>query len=325
MIFHQYLLSLFGIDFNTALADNLIFNGLLMIDCYLVSNMFHYYRPQKEKFLYILFLSFFLSAFWVLFSKWIMLHFVTVDEVYIAFLQKSLALRFINGALLVSVIGFTSQLCYRFEDQSEQLSRNADAEKLAREAELFKLRQQLQPHFLFNSLNSISALIGSRPEEARKMIHQLSDFLRGTIKREDVELITLAEELEYLTLYLEIEKVRFGHRLDTEVSVSSDVMKATLPPMLLQPIVENAIKFGLYDTTESVKIIIKGEMIKNELHIEVVNPFDPETATPRQGTGFGLSAIERRLYLLYFRQDLLHTSSDAKLFTTRIQIPQKHD
>lgn len=287
--------------------------------------MFHYYRPEKDKFFQVLFLSIFLSAFCVLFSKWMILHFVVVDEVYIDLLYKSLAMRFINGTLLVCVIGFTSQLCYRFEDQREQLKRNEDAEKLTREAELFKLRQQLQPHFLFNSLNSISALIGSRPEEARKMIHQLSDFLRGTLKREDVPFVTLAEELEYLSIYLEIEKVRFGHRLVTDISVSENVLKSTIPPMLLQPIVENAIKFGLYDTTENVTITIKGDLIKSELHLEVINPFDPATASPKQGIGFGLTAIKRRLYLLYFRQDLLSTVAKDHLFTTHILIPQQHD
>src|SRR5690606_11377571 len=86
-------------------------------------------------------------------------------------------------------------------------------EKISREAELYKLRQQLHPHFLFNSLNSINALIHSQPEQARKMVQQLSEFLRGTLKREENQLISLEEELQYLKLYLDIEKVRFGHRL----------------------------------------------------------------------------------------------------------------
>lgn len=325
MCIHQYLLMFFGLSFSVVLADNLVFNGMLMLDCFLLMNMLNYYRPEKGIFLHLFLVSLLLSAFWVLFSKWIMLKFIAVDELYIEFLHKTLAIRFFNGVLLVSLIGFASQLCYQFEDKTEQLKRNEDAEKLSRDAELFKLRQQLQPHFLFNSLNSISALIGSRPEEARKMIYQLSDFLRGTLKREDVPFVTLAEELEYLSLYLDIEKVRFGHRLETEIVVSEDVRKSTLPPMLLQPIVENAIKFGLYDTTEQVKITIKAEIIKNDLQITVENPYDPETAIPHKGTGFGLSAIQRRLYLLYHRQDLLHTSSVNKWFTTHIIIPQKHD
>ncbi len=89
--------------------------------------------------------------------------------------------------------------------------------KSAREAELYKLRQQLQPHLLFNSLNSISALITIQPAQARKMIQQLSDFLRGTLKKEENQWISLEDELQHLQLYLDIEKVRFGHRLNTAI------------------------------------------------------------------------------------------------------------
>ena len=118
-----------------------------------------------------------------------------------------------------------SVIWYNWQEQSEQEVRKQDAEKLTKEAELFKLRQQLQPHFLFNSLNSINALIGSRPQEARKMVQQLSDFLRGTIRKEEHQWVTLKEELQYLQLYLDIEKVRFGHRLFTKkLKVTSPLM-----------------------------------------------------------------------------------------------------
>src|SRR5258708_40173562 len=105
---------------------------------------------------------------------------------------------------------------------------------------------------LFNSINSISAITGSKPEQARKMIQQLSDFLRGNLKKEEQQWVPLSEELQYLELYLDIEKVRFGHRLSTEISCEEGCLGLKLPPMLLQPIVENAIKFGLYDTTDAV-------------------------------------------------------------------------
>ncbi len=200
--------------------------------------------------------------------------------------------------------------------------RKAESEKLARDAELYNLRQQLQPHFLFNSLNSITALIGSRPDEARKMIHQLSDFLRGTLKKEDQQPVSLAEELEHLQLYLEIEMVRFGHRLTTEIIADEACSKMLIPPMLLQPIVENAIKFGLYDTTGIVSIKIIASCVQNQLHVSVQNPFDPETSRPNHGTGFGLSGVKRRLHLLFGYTDLLETNSDSHIFTTTVKIPQ---
>lgn len=237
-------------------------------------------------------------------------------------LYHSLPIRFSIAFLLLGCITMISILWYNQQEQKENERRKADAEKLAKEAELFKLRQQLQPHFLFNSLNSINALIGSRPEEARKMVQQLSDFLRGTIKKEETQWVTLHEEMQYLQLYLDIEKVRFGNRLATAIETDEESKTMKLPALLLQPIVENAIKFGLYDTTGETVIRIQTEKKDAELVITVTNPFDPETSSPKQGIGFGLKSVQRRLYLLFGRTDLLITAAKENIFTTVVKIPQ---
>lgn len=244
------------------------------------------------------------------------------DLHYADFLFKSIPIRFFIGLLIIGLMAMMSVLWYTQEDQKEAEQRKTDAEKLARDAELYNLRQQLQPHFLFNSLNSITALIGNRPEEARKMIHQLSDFLRGTLKKEDQRPVSLEEELEHLALYLDIEKVRFGHRLTTEISAHNNCQELLLPPMLLQPIVENAIKFGLYDTIGNVTIRILADCINNNLCVTIDNPYDPNTSRPKHGTGFGLSGVKRRLHLLFGRNDLLQTSAGEHIFTTTVTIPQ---
>jgi len=215
-------------------------------------------------------------------------------------------------------------LWYTQEEEQENRQRKNDAEKLSRDAELYKLRQQLQPHFLFNSLNSISALIGSDPSQARNMIHQLSDFLRTTLRKEEEQWVKMEEELQSLELYLEIEKVRFGHRLSTSIVKDEESLHMLIPPMLLQPVVENAIKFGLYDTTDAVTIYISVLYENDSLKVIVQNPFDPETAGPRHGTGFGLNSVKRRLYLLFARTDLVETSAKDHVFTTTINIP-KHE
>lgn len=214
-----------------------------------------------------------------------------------------------------------SLLWYTQEEQKEIDARKSEAEKIAKDAELFKLRQQLQPHFLFNSLNSISALTRSQPEKARHMIQQLSDFLRGTLKKDELQWSTLEEELQYLQLYLDIEKVRFGHRLQTEITQTDETLQMRLPSMLLQPIVENAIKFGLYDTIGEVTISITAKKIDRQLEVTVRNPYDEETVHPT-GTGFGLTSIQRRLYLLFARYDLLKTSKKNNFFITTVTIPQ---
>jgi LytS/YehU family sensor histidine kinase len=242
---------------------------------------------------------------------------------YRQFFSKAIPVRLAIGFLVIGCMALVSVLWYTVQDQQEIEKRKTEAEKLSKEAELFKLRQQLQPHFLFNSLNSINSLIGSQPQQARTMIQQLSDFLRGTLKKEEHQWTSVEEELQHLQLYLEIEKLRFGHRLSTEVTNLVTDPDRKLPAMLLQPVVENAIKFGLYDTTGDITISILAEIKSEHLVLTVKNPFDPATSAPRKGTGFGLSSVQRRLYLLFARNDLLDTDIQGETFTTTIKIPQQ--
>jgi LytS/YehU family sensor histidine kinase len=194
---------------------------------------------------------------------------------------------------------------------------------MVREAELQKLQLQLQPHFLFNSLNSINAMIIAQPDEARKMVEQLSDFLRITTKRADEHWVKFSEEWNYLQLYLEIEKVRFGHRLEIDSEVTDEARAYMIPTMLLQPLVENAIKFGLYGTVDRVVIAIRAFLNDGVLHLTIENPFEPDTQPPK-GSGFGLNGLKRRLYLLFARNDLLQSSSAEGRFKVTLKIPSKH-
>jgi len=316
----------FGLTASTAVTDSLVSNTLIAVSCAFLSNNMQYYLPKKERYWYILFISLALSGIVLLACKAILVPLLSDKSdgvAYSVFFSRSWAVRFDIVFLQVACMSILSVLWYSSEEEQENRQRRNDAERLAKEAELFKLRQQLAPHFLFNSLNSISALIGSRPEQARKMIQQLSDFLRGNLKKEEQQWVPLTEELQYLELYLDIEKVRFGHRLTTDIRCEENCLGMKLPPMLLQPIVENAIKFGLYDTTDQVTIAIRARLDGNYVRIEVENPFDPETSRPKKGTGFGLTSIQRRLYLLFARPDLLETRVDNNLFTTIVRIPQQ--
>jgi len=316
-----YIIHSFGFDWFVAATDAVISSILLTAACWLINNNLRYYQPGKGSYTNLLVWCVALAAICMAGSRWI-LPFINRGDIYTNFMSQSLVIRFFTNFLAVGWMAMISMIWYSQLDQKENETRKTEAEKLARDAELYNLRQQLQPHFLFNSLNSINALIGFKPEEARKMIHQLSDFLRGTLKKDDQQQITLNEELEHLNLYLEIEKVRFGHRLNTEISCDSDCGAAILPALLLQPIVENAIKFGLYDTTDAVTVSIGAQMDGNYLEIIIQNPYDPQTSRPRKGTGFGLSGVQRRLYLLFARNDLMETHQNDNIFTTIIKIPQ---
>lgn len=316
------LLKWFGLSWKTAIIDSLISNSLLVLACLLLMNTLRYYVPRRERYFNILVWCIFLTGTWILSSRWLLLLSFLNLEGYAEFMRYSLPIRAGIGLLLMGCVTLVCVLWYNWKEQQENEGRRQDAEKLTREAELFKLRQQLQPHFLFNSLNSINALIGTRPEEARKMVQQLSDFLRGTLKKEEQQWVNLQEEFQYLQLYLDIEKVRFGNRLATIIEKDAEAVSLKLPALLLQPIVENAIKFGLYDTTGETVIRIHASREQNDLVLQVRNPFDPETASPKRGTGFGLNSVRRRLYLLFGRTDLLTTETKENIFITSVRIPQ---
>lgn len=320
---HFLMLLEFVIAWPIALTDSLISNALLAGSGVLIIHTLSFYRPAKNKYLYLFVWCVVMSILWALVTRYTLSALFHQYFAYVDFLDRSMPVRFDIAFLLNGCAAILSMLWYNVEEQREQASRKTDAEKLARDAELYKLRQQLQPHFLFNSLNSISALTASQPEKARKMIQQLSDFLRAALKKEDHQWVSLAEELQHLQLYLDMEKLRFGHRLVTEIHSDENCADRLLPPMLLQPIVENAIKFGLYGTTGEIIIRITAACNDDYLEISVENPFDPETAAPERGTGFGLSSVQRRLYLLFARNDLLLTAFRERQFRTTVKIPRQ--
>lgn len=323
--FHMRVLLWYGFSLELAVLDSVVSNLLLIGVCILVSNMLNYYLPVKQRYIYVFMLCFVFSLIWFFTSRGVLMLLTNNAADFENFFSQSVPVRFSIGFLIIGCMALMSVLWYILQDQQENEKRRGEAEHLAKEAELYKLRQQLQPHFLFNSLNSINALIGLKPKEARTMIQQLSDFLRGTLKKEDNTWVSLEDELQHLQLYLEIEKVRFGHRLSATIENEEKGKYQQLPAMLLQPIVENAIKFGLYDTLDTICISLHATTENEVLVITVKNPFDPSTTLPSQGTGFGLKSVQRRLYLLFARNDLLQTETNGNLFITTVKIPQIYD
>lgn len=321
-LLQTYLLIDAGFGWEISLADSFAYYTCLAAASYAIGMQVKYFTPESKN-RYLLFLSGLGLAVLCVFTEGQMLKYFFKNQTgYYTFYEKTALLRFSFALLMIEFRMVVSWIWYYLLSVQEKEKRQSQLEDMAKEAELSRLRLQLQPHFLFNSLNSISALAGSKPEEARKMIQQLSDFLRGTMRKEDSPMATLQEELQHLNLYLEIEKVRFGHRLTTEIHCDTDALKKNIPTLLLQPVVENAIKFGLYDTVGSITITIKAVFENHYLEITVQNPFDIETSDSNKGTGFGLSSVQRRLYLLFGRNDLLSVAKDDNQFITKIRIPQ---
>ena len=152
------------------------------------------------------------------------------------------------------------------------------------------------------------------------MVLLLADFLRGTLRTEGQNWISLADEIKYLGMYFDIERVRFGHRLLVDLQVEEGVEQLKIPPLLVQPLVENAIKYGLYGTLGEVKISLRFQKEGNYLQVIVENPFDGQASVPA-GTGFGLSSVERRLFLIFGRTDLLQKIAAQGIFRVHLKIP----
>jgi two-component system LytT family sensor kinase len=322
-IMQIFVLHRLGISWNIALVDGVISNALLSILVLSFVIFYRYYQPGTSNRILRLFHGLAVTIIYSILLNWIFQFLFSTNSEYLSFVEKSMPIRSMYAFLMMAFISVLSWVLSQIEDKQVQDLRKAETDQIAIEVELVRLRQQLQPHFLFNSLNSISALAGSRPNEAREMIQKLSDFLRGTLKKDEQKKVTLKEELEHLNLYLDIEKVRFGYRLQTKLNIDENTLSIKLPPMLIQPIVENAIKFGLYDTIDSITINIDATIENELLCITVKNPFDSETVKANEGLGFGLTSIQRRLQLLYARNDLMLTEKKENVFTTTLKIPQQ--
>ena len=320
-IMQIFVLHRLGISWNIAIVDGVISNALLSILVISIAIFYRYYQPGTSNRILRLFHGLAVTMIYSIVLHWIFHFLFLTNSEYLSFVEKSMPIRSMYAFLMMAFILVLSWVLSQMEEKQAQDQRKAETDQIAIEVELVRLRQQLQPHFLFNSLNSISALAGSKPNEAREMIQKLSDFLRGTLKKDEQKTVTLKEELEHLNLYLDIEKIRFGYRLQTKLNIDEKSLSLKLPPLLIQPIVENAIKFGLYDTIDAITISIDATIENELLCITVKNPFDSETLKANEGLGFGLTSIQRRLQLLYARNDLMLTEKKENVFTTILKIP----
>ncbi len=176
---------------------------------------------------------------------------------------------------------------------------------LAQEAQLKMLRYQLNPHFLFNTLNAISTLIlDNQNRTANNAVMRLSEFLRYTLDQDPVNKVTLRQEIEALNLYLNTERLRFGERLRLEYAVEEEALGALVPSLLLQPLIENAVKYAISPREEGGSIRIEGRVRGSMLEVAVIDdgPGVPERGSAIEGRGVGLRNTRERLSVLYGAQ-----------------------
>ncbi len=195
-----------------------------------------------------------------------------------------------------------------------------EAEVQARDAELRALKAQINPHFLFNSLNSITALTATDPIRAREMCIRLSDFLRNTLGLGERESISWREELALAKTYLEVEQVRFGSRLHVEMNVDEACSDCMVPPLVLQPLIENAVKHGIASMVEGGTITVEGHVNDGLLEVSVENGFDPDSPAPRR-SGLGLRNVRNRLATRFGDGAHLSAQSSENRFRAEMIVP----
>jgi two-component system, LytTR family, sensor histidine kinase AlgZ len=235
-------------------------------------------------------------------------------------LPRHFPVLWVTGVLL-----YIMSVTFHYVLLAEQTSREAqaralEARVLARDAELKALRAQVNPHFLFNCLHSVSALTSSDPAKAREMCILLADFLRTTLRLGGKETITLEEELALVRGYLAIEKVRFGARVHMEEDVQKEAMTLPLPPLLLQPLVENAIRHGIANLPEGGVIRLSAERNNDAVSILVENSFDPDSPSSLK-TGLGLDNIRQRLNARYGDDANIAIRTEGNSFLVKLRLP----
>jgi two-component system sensor histidine kinase AlgZ len=233
--------------------------------------------------------------------------------------QRIDALMFGFGVLLYLLSLAVSHLVGSFEQSRETERRALEVQVLGREAELRLLRAQIDPHFLFNSLNSISALTASDPAAARRMCLLLAEFLRESLALGTADRIPVARELTLAARFLDIERVRFGERLAVEVE-PHDAGTCLVPPLLLQPLVENAVTHGIAHLLAGGTIRVTVSRTASALSIVIENPCEPDR--PRgTGSGVGLANVRLRLRALYGTDAWMSAAEHEGVWRVEMSVP----
>lgn len=313
----------FGFDWQTAIIDSLVSNGVYMILGFSFWYPCKFISLEKNNVLRILLNHIVASALaallWLGAINFILTQLVSTEG-YLDFFDRSLPWRLLIGILVYFVIVAFYYLLIYYQSFHEKVLRESELKSLVKEAQLKTLKFQINPHFIFNSLNSINSLILTMPENASEMTVKLSEFLRSTLSSNDIPTKPLGEELKTARLYLDIEKTRFGDRIHYSEDIGENALSVLVPNMLLQPLFENAVKHGVYESLETVHISFSADLDQQHLQLKLENDFDPENR-PVKGEGVGLRNIRSRLEMIYNQTNLLQVEKEKTRFCIKIFIP----
>jgi two-component system LytT family sensor kinase len=261
-------------------------------------------------------------GFWLGLSYFLLVSVFNADPVYLEFLRKSIPWRAGIGILYYEVLILVYYLIIFYGNIEENKLKEAELKSLVKESELNSLKSQINPHFLFNSLNSISSLTMIEPGKAQDMIIKLSEFLRYTLSNKEEKLTSLEDEMININRYLDIEKIRFGKRLTVKQRIEPSCHQLKLPGLILQPLLENAVKYGVYESIEESVIEITCTCNSSALSVVINNAWDAASQSKNKGEGIGLNNIRSRLRILYNRDDLLFIRKDHNSYQVNVIFPQ---
>src|SRR5262245_2242162 len=227
---------------------------------------------------------------------------------------------FAVGILLYVLAAALNYVLLALEAAREAERREANLAILARDAQLAALKAQIRPHFLFNSLNSIAALASANPGRAQEVCVRLSDFLRKSLAAGEKSSIPLSEELALSRTYLDVESLRFGDRLSVEEDLDEKGTSCEIPPLLLQPLVENAVRHGIASRVEGGTVRVSVARGGGRLRILIENPVDPDSPS-RPGTGIGLRNVRERLAARWGAEALFAAKKLTDRFLVVISVP----
>lgn len=260
------------------------------------------------------------TVIWLLIGYFLLVGVFNFNHVYPPFFYSTLAWRILLGLLFYSLfVSFYYMIIY-YTGFHEREIKEAELKSLVTEAELKSLKFQINPHFIFNSLNSMSALTEIDPARAKQMIIKLADFLRFILRTNELEKNKLSEELKNIRLYLDIEQIRFEDKFEYIEETGESCSSIEIPTMILQPLFENAIKHAVYETLDKVTLKLSCKIQNGFMKIVVENNFD-ETGLPKKGAGVGLKNIEERLKLIYHQDNLLDVKKEKGIFKVTLYIP----
>ncbi|MCX7874775.1 MAG: histidine kinase [Melioribacteraceae bacterium] len=260
------------------------------------------------------------STIWITTGSLISLNILSDDPNYVLFINSSYIWRFLIGILFYIVLISIDYLIIYYNNFQEKVLKESELKSLVKEAELNALKYQINPHFIFNSLNSISSLTISNPQLAQEMTIKLSTFLRNTLSRNDSQKSKLIDEINAAKLYLEIEKIRFDDKFELIEEIDLECKNFEVPSMILQPLFENSIKHGVYESLEKVTIKLSCHKENNFIKISVENDFDNKSIS-KKGAGIGLKNIYNRMKLIYGQENLVEVIKEKSKFIVNIYIP----